>query len=156
MSQPSLLCLSLICSLYMFICRNPFLLGFLRVGVCRSSDLSIHAYGFPYANALLQPSLRAMTALPMTGFHRTKPFPYEFSRLRFHGKQYFRITATLRGLPIDFSIFLADSVCVRDSHPIPLFSEQECVSDLRVAHLPQKPCYSVFRTQKDLSRPAMG
>ena len=27
------------------------------------------------ANALLQPSLRAMTALPMTGFHRTWGFP---------------------------------------------------------------------------------
>ena len=27
------------------------------------------------ANALLQPSLRAMTALPMTGFHRTRGFP---------------------------------------------------------------------------------
>ena len=27
------------------------------------------------ANALLQPSLRAMTAHPMTGFHRTRGFP---------------------------------------------------------------------------------
>ena len=44
--------------------------------VCRSSDLSIHVRRiFPRANALLQPSLRAMTALPMTGFHRTRGFP---------------------------------------------------------------------------------
>ena len=32
--------------------------------------------GFPpCTNALLQPSLGAMTALPMTGFHRTRGFP---------------------------------------------------------------------------------
>ena len=28
-----------------------------------------------HTNALLQPSLGAMTALPMTGFHRTRGFP---------------------------------------------------------------------------------
>ena len=43
------------------------------------------------ANALLQPSLRAMTALPMTGFHRARITPY--------GKQCFRNTATLGSLP---------------------------------------------------------
>ena len=43
------------------------------------------------ANALLQPSLRAMTALPMTGFHRARIAP--------RGKQCFRNTATLGSLP---------------------------------------------------------
>ena len=42
-------------------------------------------------NALLQPSLRAMTALPMTGFHRARITP--------RGKQCFRNTATLGSLP---------------------------------------------------------
>ena len=44
--------------------------------VCRSSDLSIHVRRiFPRTNALLQPSLGAMTALPMTGFHRAQDWP---------------------------------------------------------------------------------
>ena len=60
--------------------------------VCRSSDLSIHAQRVSSrTNALLQPSLRAMTALPMTGFHRARITPY--------GKQCFRNTATLGSLP---------------------------------------------------------
>ena len=49
------------------------MLSILRFGVCRSSDLSIHVQrNFPRTNALLQPSLGAMTALPMTGFHRAQ------------------------------------------------------------------------------------
>ena len=41
--------------------------------LCRSSDLSIHVRRiFPRTNALLQPSRGAMTALQMTGFHRTQ------------------------------------------------------------------------------------
>ena len=97
--------------------------------VCRSSDLSIHVRRiFPRANALLQPSLRAMTALPMTGFHR--------AQISLHGKQYFRNTATFGILPSPLHSMIhrlqterRDSFRVRDSHPIPLFSEQECVSD---------------------------
>ena len=41
-------------------------------------------------------------------------------------KQSFRNTATFRTLPLSEQ---AGSFRVRDSHPIPLFSEQECVSD---------------------------
>ena len=49
------------------------MLPILRFGVCRSSDLSIHVRRiFPRTNALLQPSRGAMTALQMTGFHRTQ------------------------------------------------------------------------------------
>ena len=46
-----------------------------------------------------------------------------------HGKQYFRNTATL-GNPLCF-VWAAEQAPfrVRDSHPIPLFSEQACVSD---------------------------
>ena len=52
------------------------MLSILRFGLCRSSDLSIHVQRiFPRTNALLQPSLGAMTALPMTGFHRTQDLP---------------------------------------------------------------------------------
>ena len=104
------------------------MLPILRFGVCRSSDLSIHVQRiFPRTNALLQPSLGAMTALPMTGFHRVQ--------ISLHGKQYFRITATFGILPRACSLNCTDcnpamdSFRVRDLHPIPLFSEQECVSD---------------------------
>ena len=52
------------------------MLSILRFGVCRSSDSSIHVRRiFPRTNALLQPSLRTMTALPMTGFHRVQDLP---------------------------------------------------------------------------------
>ena len=56
--------------------------------LCASSPLAISRLT---ANALLQPSLRAMTALPMTGFHRARIVP--------RGKQCFRNTATLGSLP---------------------------------------------------------
>ena len=46
-----------------------------------------------------------------------------------HGKQHFRNTATLGSLPRCLLTAEAASFRVRDSHPIPLFSEQECVSD---------------------------
>ena len=105
------------------------MLPILRFGVCRSSDSSIHVRRiFPRTNALLQPSLGAMTALPMTGFHRVQ--------ISLHGKQYFRNTATFGILPSPLHSMIhrlqtekRDSFRVRDSHPIPLFSEQECVSD---------------------------
>ena len=80
-----------------------------------------------HTNALLQPSLRAMTALPMTGFHRARITPY--------GKQCFRNTATFGILPRACNLKCTDcnpamdSFRVRDLHPIPLFSEQACVSD---------------------------
>ena len=70
----------------------------------------------------------AMTALPMTDFHRTQ--------IALHGRQYFRNTATFGILPSPLHSMIhrlqtekRDSFRVRDSHPIPLFSEQECVSD---------------------------
>ena len=46
-----------------------------------------------------------------------------------HGKQHFRNTATLGSLPRCLLTAEAALFRVRDSHPIPLFSEQECVSD---------------------------
>ena len=46
-----------------------------------------------------------------------------------HGKQYFRNTATLGSLPRCLLTAEAASFRVRDSHPIPLFSEQACVSE---------------------------
>ena len=69
-----------------------------------------------------------MTALPMTGFHRMQ--------ISLHGKQYFRNTATFETLPSPLHSMIhrlqterRDSFRVRDLHPIPLFSEQACVSD---------------------------
>ena len=62
-----------------------------------------------------------------------------------HGKQYFRNTATL-GNPLCF-VWAAEQAPfrVRDSHPIPLFSEQECVSDLpREAGVKLSPWRSRF------------
>ena len=81
-----------------------------------------------------------------------------------HGKQYFRNTATFGILPracdlkcIDCNPAM-DSFRVRDSHPIPLFSEQECVSDCSGRAFATKAMlfsclYArlIFGTQKDLS-----
>ena len=73
------------------------------------------------------------------------------ARFTLHGKQYFRNTATLGILlfPLHSMIHRLqtekrDSFRVRDSHPIPLFSEQECVSErffggLRFRVLPALP-----------------
>ena len=143
------------------ICRNDprffAQVSFVSV-VCRSSDLSIHVQRIsPRTNALLQPSLRAMTALPMTGFHRVQ--------ISLHGKQYFRNTATFGILPSPLHSMIhrlqterRDSFRVRDSHPIPLFSEQACVSDCSGRAFATKAMvfsllYArlILRTQKDLS-----
>ena len=89
------------------------MLSILRFGVCRSSDLSIHVRRiFPRTNALLQPSLRAMTAHPMTGFHRAQISLHENNPLEIQllFKSYLSLAEK------------ADSFRVRDSHPIPLFS----------------------------------
>ena len=115
-----------------------------RFGVCRSSDLSIHVRRiFPRTNALLQPSLGAMTALPMTGFHR--------EQISLHGKQYFRNTATFGILPCLLAI--SDSrgaVNIRQIRSVsgiltrfPCSANKNACPIIRVAHLPQKPCYSV-------------
>ena len=110
-----------------------------------------------HTNALLQPSLGAMTALPMTDFHRTQ--------IALHGRQYFRITATFGILPSTLHSMIhrlqtekRDSFRVRDSHPIPLFSEQACVSDCSGRAFATKAMvfsllYArlILRTQKDLS-----
>ena len=99
------------------------MLSILRFGICRSSDLSIHVQRiFPRTNALLQPSLRAMTALPMTGFHRAQDLPCTENNtleIQLLFKSYLSLALAEK----------ADSFRVRDSHPIPLFSEQACVSD---------------------------
>ena len=102
-----------------------------------------------------------MTALPMTGFHR--------AQISLHGKQYFRNTATFGILPSPLHSMIhrlqterRDSFRVRDSHPIPLFSEQECVSDCSGRAFATKAMlfsllYArlILRTQKDLSCPAI-
>ena len=105
------------------------MLPILRFGVCRSSDLSIHVRRiFPRTNALLQPSLGAMTTLPMTGFHRTRGFP----RMENNTLELQLLSESCRALAI-LNVQTADpatdSFRVRDLHPIPLFSEQACVSD---------------------------
>ena len=105
------------------------MLSILRFGVCRSSDLSIHVQKIsPRTNALLQPSLGAMTALPMTGFHRTRGFP----RMENNTLESQLLSESCRVLAISnvqTAVPVTDSFRVRDSHPIPLFSEQACVSD---------------------------
>ena len=80
------------------------------------------------ANALLQPSLRAMTALPMTGFHRVQDLPCtENNTLESQLlSEFCRVLAISN---VQTAVPAMDSFRVRDSHPIPLFSEQECVSD---------------------------
>ena len=146
------------------ICRNDprffAQVSFVSV-VCRSSDLSIHVQRIsPRTNALLQPSLEAMTAPPMTDFHR--------AQISFARKQCFRNTAIFRILPASVQSQIhglrgaADSFHVRDSHPIPLFSEQACVSDCSGRAFATKAMLFsllyvrlILRTQKDLSCPAI-
>ena len=105
------------------------MLSILRFGVCRSSDLSIHVQrNFPRTNALLQPSLRAMTALPMTGFHRAQDLPCtENNTLEIQLLS--ESSRALAILNVQTADPATDSFRVRDLHPIPLFSEQACVSD---------------------------
>ena len=103
-----------------------------------------------HTNALLQPSLRAMTALPMTGFHRTQ--------IALHGRQYFRNTATFGILPCLLAI--SDSRGTVNIRQIPsvsgILTRFPCSANknacpiARVAHLPQKPCYSVSIRAPDL------
>ena len=71
------------------------------------------------ANALLQPSLRAMTALPMTGFHRMRGFPA--------WKQYFRITATFGILPHACNLKCADCRSCDRFLPCPGFTPDSLV-----------------------------
>ena len=103
-----------------------------------------------------------MTALPMTGFHR--------AQISLHGKQYFRNTATFGILPSPLHSMIhrlqterRDSFRVRDSHPIPLFSEQECVSDCSGRAFATKAMLFsllyvrlILRTQKGVSKITCG
>ena len=75
-----------------------------------------------------------------------------------HGKQYFRNTATLGNPPRYLLRAEQASFRVRDLHPIPLFSEQACVSDCSGRAFATKAMlfsllYArlILRTQKDLS-----
>ena len=121
------------------------MLPILRFGVCRSSDSSIHVRRiFPRTNALLQPSLGAMTALPMTGFHRVQDLPctesntleiqllsefcHPLCTLWFIGCRRRKEIPSVSGILTRFP-------CSANKHACPI---------ARVAHLPQKPCYSVY------------
>ena len=137
------------------------MLSILRFGVCRSSDLSIHVRRiFPRTNALLQPSLGAMTALPMTGFHRARGFPRMENntlelQLLSESCRTLAIsnvqTAILRWIPSVSGIYTRFP-CSANKHACPIcragqgqsFHLDEATSVLRVAHVPQKPCYSVY------------
>ena len=86
-----------------------------------------------------------------------------------HGKQHFRNTATFGILPSSLHSMIhrlqteiRDSFRVRDSHPIPLFSKQACVSDCSGRAFATKAMLFsllyvrlILRTQKDLSCPAI-
>ena len=122
------------------------MLPILRFGVCRSSDLSIHVRRiFPRTNALLQPSLGAMTTLPMTGFHRTRGFPRMENntlelQLLSESCRTLAIsnvqTAILRWIP-SVSGILTRFPCSANKNACPI---------ARVAHLPQKPWYVILGT----------
>ena len=110
-------------------CCQFFISGFVGLltdpFMCRR--LSFHT------NALPQPSLRAMAAHPMTGFHRTRGFPA--------WKQYFRNTATFGILPHDHNIKLIDCKSCDRFFPCPGFSPDSLVqrTSMRVQGLPAKP-----------------
>ena len=97
--------------------------------VCRSSDLSIHVQ-----TILLHKRIASAFSRSHDSPSNDRFSPHAGCIL--HGKQYFRITATFGILPSPLHSMIhrlqterRDSFRVRDSHPIPLFSEQECVSD---------------------------
>ena len=115
---------------------------------------------FPRTNALLQPSLGAMTALPMTGFHRTRGFPRMENntlelQLLSESCRALAIsnvqTAILRWIP-SVSGILTRFPCSANKNACPIcragqgqsFHLDEAASLLRVAHVPQKPWYSVY------------
>ena len=107
-----------------FVSDAALLRSLLRL-VCRSSDLSIHVRRiFPRTNALLQPSLGAMTALPMTDFHRTQ--------IALHGRQYFRNTATFETLPRACNLKCADCRSCDGFLPCPGFSPDSLVQRTRM------------------------
>ena len=104
--------------------------------VCRSSDSSIQAARL-IAACDLAPYCQRIASAFSPG--HDSPSNDRFSShagIPPHGKQYFRITATFGILPRACNLKCADcnpamdSFHVRDLHPIPLFSEQACVSDL--------------------------
>ena len=96
--------------------------------VCRSSDLSIHVQ-----TILLHKRIASAFSRSHDSSSNDRFSPHTGCVL--HGKQYFRNTATFGILPSPLHSMIhrlqterRDSFRVRDSHPIPLFSEQECVS----------------------------
>ena len=104
--------------------------------VCRSSDSSIQAARL-IAACDLAPYCQRIASAFSPG--HDSPSNDRFSPhagIPPHGKQYFRITATFGTLPRACNLKCTDcnpatdSFRVRDLHPIPLFSEQACVSDL--------------------------
>ena len=103
--------------------------------VCRSSDSSIQAARL-IAACDLAPYCQRIASAFSPG--HDSPSNDRFSPhagIPPHGKQYFRITATFGILPRACNLKCTDcnpamdSFRVRDLHPIPLFSEQECVSE---------------------------
>ena len=104
--------------------------------VCRSSDSSIQAARLIAACDLAPYCQRIASAFSpghdSPSNDRFSPHAGDSP----HGKQYFRITATFGILPRACNLKCTDcnpatdSFRVRDLHPIPLFSEQACVSDL--------------------------
>ena len=102
-----------------------------------------------------------MTALPMTGFHRVQDLPCtENNTLESQLlSEFCRVLAISN---VQTAVPAMDSFRVRDSHPIPLFSEQECVSDCSGRAFATKAMLFsllyvrlILRTQKDLSCPAI-
>ena len=102
-----------------------------------------------------------MTALPMTGFHRVQDLPCtENNTLEIQLLS--ESSRALAILNVQTADPATDSFRVRDLHPIPLFSEQECVSDCSGRAFATKAMlfsllYAclILRTQKDLSCPAI-
>ena len=90
--------------------------------VCRSSDLSIHVQTILLHKRIVSAFSRSHDSSSNDRFS-----PHAGCVL--HGKQHFRITATFGSLPRCLLTAEPASFRVRDSHPIPLFSEQECVSE---------------------------
>ena len=105
------------------------MLPILRFGVCRSSDLSIHV------QETFFPHKRIVSAFSLSHDSSSNDRFSSHARFALHGNNPLEIQLlsescrVLAILNVQTADPATDSFRVRDLHPIPLFSEQACVSD---------------------------
>ena len=98
--------------------------------VCRSSDSSIQAARLIAAYDLAPYCQRIASAFSLSHDSSSNDRFSSHARFALHGNNPLEIQLLFKSYLSLALAEKADSFRVRDSHPIPLFSEQACVSDL--------------------------